>query len=862
MFWRRTRSQRDFHDEIKAHLELEREDLIDEGVEPSEAPYIARRAFGSVASIQERYYEASGMLWDQLKQDVVYGFRALFRSPGYAVAAISTLGLGIGATVASFAAVQGVLLRPLPYSHPERIVVLETFYKNTGLTGQTVSAPDFHDWRRQNRVLEVLAYHNGGETATIANGVSSFARAQRVTPQFFSVFGASPAAGRLWSEEEDGTPVAVISRRWALQQFGDVQRAIAKSITVSGRSFEVLGVASDGFSYPGETDIWTPARLSEENPRRDSHNYLAVGRLKAGVTVDAARREMRDIGDRLGQQYSENRFKTVALRSLHDKVTSSAERTLWIALGAVFAVLLIACTNVANLQLARTASRTREMAVRAALGANGWRILRQALTEGALLSALGTALGLGLAWLFVQSLITIAPTDVPRLGEVRIDARVLMFAAALATLCSVVFGLAPAKTSAAPDLTSELKLGGRTVLQGSRSRTRSMLVVAEVALSVILLAGGGLLLRSFLSLTEVDLGFGTDRVLVTRMAISAPNEGAARRATELQRDLLERIRALPGVRRAAGVRTMPFAGGRATGTYSIEGGPVHRPGEGPGAQLQIVTPDYFATMGMQILEGRDFTPSDRLGQPQVALINHALAREAFGFGDPLGRRISAGMTLESSKGMEIVGVVSDARQTAPGDPSQAEIFMPHLQHPGPSTSLNVLVQTHAEPIAMASEIRVITQAMDPQIPVRFSTVDEIVFDSLAYPRFRAILIGLFSLLAMGLAVIGIYSVISYLVSQRAGEIGLRLALGADRGEVFRSVIAGSLRLVICGLILGLVGTLIASEVLESVLFEVSPRDPITIGSVLLLITLSALAGSSIPALRAARLDPLIALRQP
>lgn len=858
--FRRKRSQQDFHEEIKSHLELERDDLIDEGVDPSNAAYVARRAFGNVTSTQEKHYEAAGMWWDQLRQDVTYGLRALSRSPGYAAAAIGTLGLGIGATVAGFAVVQGVLLKPLPYVHPERIVVLETFYKNSGRTGTTISAPDFHDWRNQNRVFEHLAYHSGGETATIANGVSSFARARRVTPDFFSVFGVSPAAGRFWSEGENRTPVAVISRRWALQQFGDIQGAIAKPITVSGRSLEVVGVASGAFSYPGETDIWAPAGLSEENPHRGGHNYLAIGSLKAGVTVETARQEMREIGDRLGRQYADNRLKTVAVTPLHEKLTSSAEKTLWIALGAVFAVLLIACTNVANLQLAKTVSRTREMAVRAALGANGWRILRQALTEGALLSALGTSLGLFLAWIIARALMAIAPADIPRLEEVRIDGWVLTFAVALGALCSVVFGLAPAKKSAAPDLTSELKLGGRTVLPGSRSRTRSLLVVAEVALSVILLACGGLLLRSFLSLTHVDLGFATDRVLVTRMSIAASDENAARRATEFQRDLLARIRALPGVQRASGVRTMPFAPIRSTASYSIEGGRMQRP-EDAGAQMQMVTPEFFATMGMKILKGRDFTSADSWGQPQVAVVNQTLAREAFGDGDPLGWRISSGMDPQSSKGMEIVGVVSDARQIAPGEPPRPELFMPHLQHPGPSTSLAILVQTHGEPLNLAASIREITRAMNPEIPVRFSTVDEIVFDSLAYPRFRAILIGLFSLLAMCLAAIGIYSVISYLVGQRAGEIGLRLALGADRSDVFRSVIGGSLRLVIYGLVLGLVGTLVLSEVLRSLLFEVSPRDPITIGCVLLLITLSALAGSSIPAFRAARLDPLMALRQ-
>jgi predicted permease len=864
MFWRRRRSQDDFAAEIRSHLEMEAEDLRQEGIPAEDSLYTARRTFGNQTTAQERLYERGRWLWwDHVRQDLRYGARTLWRSPLFTLAVTATLALGIGANAAIFSVINAVLLNPLPYADPDRIVVLETVRTDTGRKGTNISAPDFHDWRKQNSVFEYMAYHFGGPVTSIANGNAHFVEAQSVTPDFFAVFGARAASGRFWSEHEDRSPLAVVSHAWAQTHLGDIGKAPGKLIRVDGRAIEVIGVMAPGFNYPASSEVWIPAGLHEENPHRSSHNYRAVGKLKPHVSLTAAQAEMRAIASRLEQEYyKENRFKSVAVTPLHEKLASKSATTLWVLFGAVFGVLLIACANVANLQLARAASRFREMAVRASLGAARGRILRQVLTESALLGALGAVAGLGIAWVFLRALVATAPSDIPRLDEVRMNGPVLLFAVALGGLCSILFGLAPARRSSSPDLSTALRQSnGRGSTGQVSGRTRSVLVVAEVALAVVLLAGAGFLLRSLVALMHVDLGFSTERLLLTRTSVPTADESEARRATLFQRDLLEKIRILPGVRRASGVRTPPLIAQRSNGTYWIDNRPEYRPGEAPTAAMQVATPGYFETLGISIRRGRDFSDADSWGRPQVAIINEKLAREAFGDSNPLGHKIRCGLTRQSMTDMEIVGVVTDARQIAPGEAPRPEIVMPYLQHPSAGSNLTLVVQTSLEPYALSSAIREAAKKMNPELPVRFSSMDELLLESLAYPRFRAALIGCFAAVAALLAVLGIYSVISYVVSQRTSEIGLRLALGAKPSDVFRLVVGGSMRMVVGGILLGLVGTLALSRVLKTLLFGITPHDPLTIGCVVGVLMLVAFLGSSIPALRAARLEPLRALRQ-
>lgn len=852
-------------EEIGGHLRLLQQRFEAQGLPPEEARRAARGSFGGVEQLRERLREQQSFPWfDELRQDVRYAVRTIVRSPGVSLAIILTFGLGIGANAAVFSLVNSVLLTPLPYSSPDHIVAVEPFWKNLGLRGEgfrTSSLPDFYDWRAQSHVFDAMAYHGGGEFRVILEGKPAFGSVQFAAPDFFRVFGVAPAAGRFWTEQDNRASVAVVSHDWAVAHFGEPSKAIGHQIRTA-RLLEIVGVAPIGFKYPGATDIWFPAGLLPDNPNRGAHNYLVVGRLKPDVRLEGARTEMREIGDRLGQQYPESRNKTVALMPLREKLTGDARTTLWLLLGTVAGVLLIACVNIANLQLVRATARGREMAVRCAIGAGPGRVVRQVLTESFLLGGVGCVAGLAAGWLTLNAFVAIAPADIPRLNEVRLDQRVLLFTLGLTAVCSLLFGLGPAQRVARADVSGSLKhQPGRGVLGSVARGSKSALVMAEVALSFALLVAAGLLLRSFVELNRVDLGFSTDRVLATTTILPAVSPDQQRQATIFYRDLIDRVRQMPGVRQAAGVRTMPFIGMWSDSGYQVDGNATPPPGGRPLAYNQVITPGFFDTLNIRIARGRDFSAADEYGRPQVAIVNERLARDAFGTGDPIGRTIRTGMTRESSNGMQIVGVVADTREVTPEEPTHPEIYFPYLQHPGPGSRLEVLTHTAIAPQTLAASIREATRALNPEVPVRFSTMDDAFSKALAYPRFRAMLVAGFALLAVALALVGIYGVLSFLVAERTPEIGVRMALGALRHDIFGHVISGSMKLVAGGLLAGLLGTLAVVRVLQSVLYGVSPRDPLTIAAVAGLFVVTAFLASSIPALRASRVDPLVALRQ-
>ena len=856
------RAEDDLHDELSFHLAMQVRAHMESGLSEAEAVRRARLALGGIEPAKERARDVRPLRGvDAFLHDLRDGWRTILRTPMVSAAIVATFALGIGANAAIFSLLDSVLLTPLPYHEPERIVVVEPLYTNTGRINPTSSAPDFHDWRGQNQALEFLAYHTGGEFTALVNGMPAFAAIQVATTDFFKVFGARAAAGRLWTGQDSRSAAAIVSREWAAAHFGEAGAAVGRSIVAAGRPAEIVGVVGDGFRFPGSTDIWLPSSALPETPSRGAHNYFVVGRVKAGVGLDEARADMRGIAARLERAYPENRFKSIALTPLQDKLTSGARVTLWLLFGIVAGVMLIACVNVAHLQLVRAAARTREIAVRCAIGAGPGRIIRQVLAESALLGLAGCILGLAAGWLTLEGFLAVAPADIPRLDEVRIDGRVFAFALVVTTVCSVLFGIGPARYAARADTVANLQSqAGRGTLGRRFPRTRSALVVAEVAVSVVLLVAAGLLLRSFVELTRVDLGFSTNRLLVTSAAFPITGPAEFERATAFYEELVEDVRGLPGVDHTAGVRTMPFVELRASSRYSIDGGRSYGPGEGPQAQIQVITPGYFETVGTPLLQGRDFADGDRQGRPLVAIVNQRLVRETFGAGNPIGRIIRTGMTRESMQGMQIVGVVGDTRQLSPEDPPQAEIFLPYLQHPGPASRLTLVTLTPLPPEALTAAIREAARRLNPEVPVRFSTMEDAFGNALAYPRFRTMLVASFALLAVGLALVGIYGVLSYLVIERTPEIGVRLALGALRREIFRHVIGGSLKPVFLGMAIGLPAALLAVEALQAVLFEVEPRDPLTIAAVLGAVTAASLAASSIPALRAASLDPLVALR--
>jgi predicted permease len=856
------RSDRELNDELSFHLAMKTQDNMAHGMSRGEAERRARLELGGVQQLKESLHDQRSVPWlDHLRQDIRYAGRTISRSKVASLAVIATFALGIGANAAIFSLINGVLLSPLPYETPDRIVVVEPLWTNTGKTNPVSSDPDFRDWQSQSRAFEHLAYHAGAETRALLDGTPSFVSLQLVTPDFFNVFGMTPTVGRVWTNADDGVPLAIVSHAWAIAHFGSAEAAVGRTVTALGRNAEIVGVAAPGFSYPQGTDIWMPSSMIPINPNRGGHSYFVVGRLKAGVELEEARTEMRDIASRLGREYPENRLKSIALTPLLNKLTSGAQTTLWLIFGTVAGVMLIACVNVAHLQLARASSRVREMAVRMAIGAGPGRIARQVLTENVVLGLAGCLVGLVFGWFTLNTLLAMAPADIPRLNEVRLDWRVLVFTLAVTLLCSLLFGAGPARCAARAGVSSGFRhQTTRTARGGVAPRVRSTLVIAEVALSLVLLVASGLLLRSFVQLNQVDLGFSTGRVLVTTTAFPIAGPFEAERAVVFYKDLMAQVRALPGVRQTGGAMWMPFVTLRSSSGYWFAGGPTYAQGGQPIAQIQVVTPGYFETMSTPIVRGRDFGEEDGRGSPQVAIINERLAREAFGSGDPIGRVISTGMTVESMNGMRIVGVVADARQLSPDTPASPELYLPYLQHPGPGSRLTLFTLTSLDPDTLTGSIRETARRLKPQVPVRFTTMDDVFGRALAYPRFRTILVAAFALLAVTLALIGIYSVLSYLVAEQTPEIGVRLAMGALRRDIFSRVIGGSIRLVAGGVIVGLVIALIAVRAIHAMLFDVSPRDPWTIAAVIALLMVTALAASGIPALRAASVDPIVALR--
>jgi putative ABC transport system permease protein len=861
---RPAQSDKELDDELAFHVAMQAQENVDLGMSQAEANRRARLALGGVQQLKEGLRDQRSVPWlDHLRQDVRYAIRTILRTKAVSAAVILTFALGIGANTAIFSLINSVLLTPLPYDGADRIVAVEPFWTNTGRTTPVSSAPDFRDWRDQNQVLDYLAFHAGREIRLVVDSAPSFASVQLVSPDFFNVFGMAPIAGRMWTEAEDSeaAPLAIVNYEWAVARFGDAHGALGQTVEALGRAAEVIGVASPGFRYPGSTEVWMPSTLIPINENRGGHNYFVVGRLKAGITLEDARSDLRAIADRLAKAYPDNRLKSVAVTPMLEKLTSGAQTTLWLLLATVIGVMLIACVNVAHLQLARAAARTREMSVRSAIGAAPGRIARQVLTENVVIGLAGSVVGLAVGWLTLRTFLAAAPADIPRLNEVHVDMRVFLFTLVVTLVCSLLFGVGPARRASRSDVIEGLRYQTRSTVASVAPRVRSALVMAEVALSLVLLIASGLLLRSFVQLRSVDLGFATDRVLVTTAAYPiAPGFFPDTRATYFYRDLLAEVRTLPGVRQAAGAMTMPFVLLRPNSGYTIEGGQRYRPEEAPMAQIQVITPGYFETMNTPIRAGRDFRDDDESGQPQVAIVNERLAREAFGSGNPLGRIIRTGMTPESSMGMEIVGVVADARQIAPHQPARPEIYLPYLQHPGPGSLLTLVTRTSLEPDSLMASIRRASRQLNPGVPVRFSTMDDVLNEALSYPRFRTMLVSAFALLAVVLALVGIYSVLSYLVTEQTPEIGVRLALGAHRRDIFRRVIGGSMRLLLGGVIVGLVIALVTVRAIETMLFDVSARDPLTIAAVIVLLTMTALAASGLPALRAASVDPLVALR--
>jgi predicted permease len=864
---KRERLERDLDRELRYHLDRRVEDLIEDGLSEAEARRQASLEFGGVPQVREEVRDTWIWRWlDTLVRDVRYAMRSLTRSWGFTLGASAVLALAIGANTAIFSVVNTILLQPLAYPDAGRLMSIETLSTNTGRASQDVSGPDFLDWQARNDVFEKMAAIYGGDDfVTIVRDRAVFANPRYVSADFFAVFGQNASAGRLLTARDipagDADPVvAVVAYHWAVTHFGSAGAAVGKTITVYGNPLEIVGVAAPGFRYPGAADLWAPWLTTNGGTNRGLYNYRAVGKLKAGVDLARAQAQMRTIGDTLSRQYPENRVKTVTLIPLQERLTGNLQMTLWVLMIAASVVWLIACANIANLLLARAAGRTREIALRAALGAGRGRVVRQLLTESCVLAGMAGLAGVLLASVLVRGFVALSPANLPRIGDVRMDMTVVLFALGLALVSTVLFGLVPALQASRLDLVDALKQGGSkgAVSNGSgSSRLRSALVVLEVALSVVLVAAAGLLLRSFQALQQVDLGFTTDRVLVAYTEYAVDDDKEIRIRSAFYLDLLDRLRVVPGVNAAAGVAYLPMGREPRSGRdYFIQGRPEGQPGERPQAEQHAITPQYFKTLEIPFLAGRDFDRTDTPDSPEVAIVNETLARNAFPGESALGRRIR---TNNRSPWMEIVGVVADTRWQDPSHPAPPVLFVSSTQ--GKGKSLSILARTSLDEKSLAGTLRTMLHDANPTVPVRFETMEELFDFALAYPRFRTQVIGLFAGLSALLAAVGIFGVLAFLVGQRTRELAVRRALGASAADVIGLVVGQGLRLIAIGLVLGLAGALAVARLLTGLLYGIGPWDIGTYLGTIVVLGGAALLATVLPAIRAATIAPVTVLQQ-
>ena len=802
-------------------------------------------------------------------QDLRYGVRMLIKSPGFTVIVVLALSLGIGANSAIFSVVNAVLLRPLPFGEPEQLMMVWGETKINGEDRIVLSIPDIKDIREQSQTLEYIAPYSGAGSTLTSGDDNERIFGANVPYDLFPLLRVQPLMGRTFTREEDvpgGPAVIVISQGLWQRSFGSDPSIIGKEIKLSGKSTTVVGVMPSYFRFPVQnqkSEYWQPISASPSyiaaKDIRGNRSLRVVARLKPGVTQAQAKSELAAIAGRLETQYPDtNTGLSFGLVPLHEDIVGSVRPALLVILGAVGFVLLIACANVANLLLARAASRHKEIAIRTALGAGRWRIIRQLLTESLLLALVGGALGLLLAMWGVDLLVAASPTDLPRVREIGLDANVLGFTALVSILTGIMFGVAPALQSSKLDLNESLKDGGRGSTDGlRRNRVRSLLVVSEVALSLVLLVGAGLLIRSFVYLLNSSPGFDTQSVLITDIPLSRSRYATGEQQAAFAQQAIERARELPGVAAAAAVNIVPLSGNGRQSSFTIEGRPVAH-GQEPDGEVTTVTPDYFRVMGIPLKSGRVFTEQDRKDTPPVVIISETLARRNFPGEDALGKRL----VLDDEKPpSEIIGIVGDVRHEGLEKEAYPGYYLSYYQSPERQVNLIVRSAPGVDPATLQMPVRNVVKQIDKdQLVWETKTMEQLRAESVARRRFNMMLLGIFAALALALAAVGIYGVMSYSVTQRTHEIGIRIALGAQASDVLRMVVRQGMTLALIGVGIGLLAAFAVTRVMASLLYGVTATDALTFAGVSLLLAGIALLACLIPARRATRVDPMVALR--
>ncbi|HEU4631082.1 MAG TPA: ABC transporter permease [Gemmatimonadaceae bacterium] len=802
---------------------------------------------------------------DSLLRDLRYALRTLRKTPGFTFFAVLTLALGIGAASTIFSVVNTVLLSPLPYRDPGSIVAIYEANPKDGVDAFPVAPANFMDWQRDNRVFSAIgASRNRPLNLTASGAEPERIPAAQVTAGYFTALGVAPRLGRAFTAEEDapgGGHAAILSDALWRRRFSADPKVVGQTITLNDQPYTVVGVAPASMRLPStQTELWVPMAFSaEEAANRGNHSMSVVARLRPGVTLEQARAEMRAIAQRIAATYPAlQKGFTTNVRPLSEDIVGDARTPLFVLAGAVGFVLLICCANVANLMLARAAGRQKEIAIRSAIGAGRRHIVRQLLAESVVLAILGGGVGLLLSTWGVDLLVALGPRELPRLDELAVDGRVAAFAITVSMLTGLVFGVAPALHASRADLNETLKDGTKGSSGGpARARARQALLVAEVAISLTLLVGAGLMLRSMSRLRDVDPGFETANLLTGVVSLPATKYDTPEKRVAFFDAVGERLRAAPGVERVAFVANLPLSGSVSMSGYWIEGKtPVGDNTKVPVASSYVVTADYFRTMEIPLARGRLFTAQDRAGTPYVAIINETLARQQFGAEDPVGKRIQ--FDPDSGAYYEIVGVVGDVLHRGLGEDAPPQLYITYAQNP--FGGLTAVVRG-ASATALTNALRGAVREVDADLPVaRIRSMEELIAEGIARPRFITLLLGTFAGVALVLAVVGIYGVVAYSVAQRTQEFGIRMALGADARRVLGEVVGQATRVTAVGVAIGVAAALVMSRGLTSLLFQVNAADPLTYGAIVGVLLVVTVVASWVPARRATRVSPMAALR--
>lgn len=861
-WWWRKRDE-DLERELRSDLELEAEEQQERGLSEAEARYAARRALGNSSLVKEEVREMWG--WTALEgfgQDTRYALRVLRKNPGFTIAALLTMALGIGANTAIFSAVSAALLRPLPYKDPERLVSVSDTVQ--GMKNWPSTYLNYLDWKRQNRVFENLAAYQGDSYNVVHGSGVDRVRGWNVSAEFFRTLGVRPLLGRDFRTADDrpgATPVLLLSYGTWQRWFDGNAGALGKILDVGGRSFVIVGILPKSFRFYEDAGLYAPLGLgANEMQARGSHSIRVIARLKPGVTVDQARADMVTVADNLAKEYPAINIGTsVDVTGLHEYVVHDSRRALLVLMGSVVFLLLIACVNTANLLLARGTVRAREMAMRAALGAKRSRLIRQLLTENIILAILAGCLAVLFCLWASGALGNLLPEDRREMLSVIIDGRVLAATLLCSLVTGVFFGFAPAIQASKLNLTEVLKKSGKTLTDRTGGKFRDALMIAQIALALILLSGAGLMLRSIHSLLELNPGFGPSHLLTMHLALSETKYDKADEQSAFVQAALQRIRTVPAVDASAVATWVPFQREAWLDSIYIQGRPLPAAGQFPQIHYNVVSSEFFRVLRIPLLKGRYFSDSDNFQAPGVAIVNRAMARRFWPNDDPLSKRFTEGRPSDHTRLLTVVGVVGNSKIDALDEKDEPQFYVPFLQVP--NGYLTFAIRTEVDPMALARTIKTELADMDKtQAPYDIASMQDVLAASLRTRRLLMFLLAAFAVLAVVLAAVGIYGVTFYLTSRRTQEIGIRMALGAGRSSVLSLMLFRSFTLTIFGLIGGVIGSLVLTRFLMAFLYDVQPADPGTLAVTAALIFIVALVAAAIPACRITRIDPMVALR--